>query len=146
MVLHRVSFLSLILCICIKERHFKRMSVYSHAFQCYSTNIFDVFYTLPYLHAFIFFRPLKKHFFLRVSLQPPPHRLRPLFSYSVNTRTSQPFPSIFPCSPLPSGTWRTPGLSIPRRCLSTSSSVCLVFFPLSLCPARRFWQDLCFTT
>ena len=26
---------------------------------------------------------------------------------------SQPGSSIFPCSPLPSGTWRTPGLSIP---------------------------------
>ena len=26
---------------------------------------------------------------------------------------SQPVSSIFPCSPLPSGTWRTPGLSIP---------------------------------
>ena len=24
-----------------------------------------------------------------------------------------PVSSIFPCSPLPSGTWRTPGLSIP---------------------------------
>ena len=27
-------------------------------------------------------------------------------------------------------------------CLPTSSSVCLVFFPLSLCLARRFWPDL----
>ena len=26
---------------------------------------------------------------------------------------SQPVSSVFPCSPLPSGTWRTPGLSIP---------------------------------
>ena len=26
---------------------------------------------------------------------------------------SQPVSSIFPCSPLPSGTWRSPGLSIP---------------------------------
>ena len=34
------------------------------------------------------------------------------------------------------GTWRTPGLSIPWCCLPTSSSVCLVFFPLSLCLAR----------
>ena len=42
----------------------------------------------------------------------------------------------FPCSPLPSVTWRTPGLSIPRCCFPTSSSVCLVFFPLSLCLAR----------
>ena len=37
----------------------------------------------------------------------------------------QPVFSIFPCSPLPSGTCRTPGLSIPWCCLPTSSSVCL---------------------
>ena len=52
----------------------------------------------------------------------------------------QPVFSIFPCSPLPSGTCRTPGLSIPWCCLPTSSSVCLVFFPLSLRLARRFCQ------
>ena len=45
----------------------------------------------------------------------------------------QPVSSIFPSSPLPS--WQTPGLSIPWCCLPTSSSVCLVFFPLSLCLA-----------
>ena len=55
---------------------------------------------------------------------------------------SQPDSSIFPCSPLPCGTWRTPGLSISWCCLPTSSSVCLVFFPLSLCLARWFWPDL----
>ena len=49
---------------------------------------------------------------------------------------SQPISSTFPCSPLPSGTWRTPRLSIPCCCLPTSSSVCLVFSPLSLCLAR----------
>ena len=38
-----------------------------------------------------------------------------------------PVSSIFPCSPLPSGTWRTPGLSFSWCCLPTSSSVCLVF-------------------
>ena len=54
----------------------------------------------------------------------------------------QPVSSILQCSPLPSGTWQTPGLSIPWRCLPTSSSVCLVFFPLSLCLARWFWPDL----
>ena len=43
---------------------------------------------------------------------------------------------------LSSGTCRTPGLSIPCCCLSTSSSVCLVFFPLSPCLARWFWPDL----
>ena len=55
--------------------------------------------------------------------------------------TSQPVSSMFPCSPLSSGTWRTPGLSI-RWCLPISSYVCLVFFPLSLCFARCFWPDL----
>ena len=55
---------------------------------------------------------------------------------------SQPVSSIFPCSPLPFGTWRTPGLSISWCCLHTSSPVCLVFFPLSLCLARWFWPDL----
>ena len=49
---------------------------------------------------------------------------------------------IFPCSPLPSGTWRTPGRSVPWCCLPTSYSVCLVIFPLSLCLARWFWPDL----
>ena len=52
--------------------------------------------------------------------------------------------SIFPCSPLPSGTFqtfRTPGLSTPWCSLPTSSSVCFVF-PLSLCLARWFWPDL----
>ena len=55
---------------------------------------------------------------------------------------SQPVSSIFPCSPLASGTWRIPGLSIPWSCLPTISSVCLLFFPLSLCLARWFWSDL----
>ena len=54
----------------------------------------------------------------------------------------QPVFSIFPCSPLLSGTCRTPGLSIPWCCLPTPSFVRLVFFPLSLCLARRFWPDL----
>ena len=55
---------------------------------------------------------------------------------------SQPVSSTFPCSPSLSGTWRTPGMSIPRCCLPTSSSVYLVFFPLSLCLAKWFWPDL----
>ena len=53
---------------------------------------------------------------------------------------SQPVSSIFPCSPLPSGTWWTPGLPIAWCSLPTSSFVCLVFFPLSLCLARWFWH------
>ena len=48
----------------------------------------------------------------------------------------------FPCSLLPSGTCRTPGLSIPGCCLPTSSFVRLVFFSLLLCLARWFWPDL----
>ena len=55
---------------------------------------------------------------------------------------SQPVSFIFPCSQLPSGTWRTPGLSIPWWCLPTSSSVYLVYFPLSLNLGRWFWPDL----
>ena len=45
--------------------------------------------------------------------------------------TSQPVSSIFLCSPLPSRTWRTQGLSIPWCCLLTSSFVCLVFLSSS---------------
>ena len=43
---------------------------------------------------------------------------------------------------MPSGTCRTPGLTIPWCCLPASSSVCLVFYPFSLCLARWFWPDL----
>ena len=38
--------------------------------------------------------------------------------------------------------WRTPGLSIPWCCLPTSSPVCVVFFPLSLCQQDGFGQIL----
>ena len=54
---------------------------------------------------------------------------------------SQPISSIFLCSPLPSGTWRTQGLTIPWCSRPTSSSVCLVFFHLPLCLARWSWPD-----
>ena len=71
------------------------------------------------------------------------------FTYPLTTgvvwvpqMTSQPVSSIFLCSPLPSGTWRTPGLSILWCCLPISFSVCLAFFHLSLCLARWFWPDL----
>ena len=56
--------------------------------------------------------------------------------------TSQPVSSIFVCSSLLSGTWRTQGLSVPWCCLPTSFSVCLVFFPLSLFHARWYWPGL----
>ena len=67
----------------------------------------------------------------------------PLTTRAVGTpqMISQPLSSIFPCSPLSSGTWWTPGLSIPRCCPPTSS-VCRVFFPHSLCVARWFWTVL----
>ena len=72
-----------------------------------------------------------------------------LIMYPLTTRVvgppqiiSQAVFSIFPCSPLPSWAWRTPDLSIPWCCLPTSSSVCLVFFPISLCLARWFRPDL----
>ena len=55
---------------------------------------------------------------------------------------SQPVSHIILCSLLLSGTWQTPGPSIPWCCLPTSSSVCLVFFPFSLFLARWLWPDL----
>ena len=80
---------------------------------------------------------------------PPPHLISSHLIYSLTARVvwapqmiSQPVSSFFPCSPLLSGTWRTPGLSISWCCLPNSSSVCLVFSPLSLCLARWFWPDL----
>ena len=98
-------------------------------------------------------------FFLSLSfLRAFPSSPSPTFIYHFTGRvvwppsmTSQLNSSICLCSPLPSGTWRTPGLSTPWRCLPISSSVCLssllffcllVFFPFSLCLARWFWPDL----
>ena len=50
------------------------------------------------------------------------------------------FPPIPPMFSNASGTWRTLGLSIHWcGCLPTSSSVCLLFSPLSLRLAKRFW-------
>ena len=57
----------------------------------------------------------------------------------------QPVFSIFPCSPLPSGTCRTPGLSIHWCCLPTSSSVCLVFFPLFTVPCKMVFGQTWWT-
>ena len=75
---------------------------------------------------------------------PSSHLIYPLTARVVGApqMISQPASSIFLWSPLSSGTWRTPGLSIPWSCLSTSSSVCFVFFPLSLCLAGWFLPDL----
>ena len=47
--------------------------------------------------------------------------------------TSQLVPSIFLCSPLPSGAWRTPGLSIPWCCLPIFF-VCVCFYLPCLLP------------
>ena len=44
--------------------------------------------------------------------------------------------SIFPCSPLPSGTCRTPVLSIPWSCLPTSSSVLPCLLPPFTVPCK----------
>ena len=52
----------------------------------------------------------------------------------------QPVSSIFPCSPLPSVTWQSPGLSIPWCCLPISSSVCLVFSPFHCALQDEFGQ------
>ena len=84
-----------------------------------------------------------------VSVPPPCYRIiitiiNPLTARVVGVPQMilQPLFSISPCSPLPSTTFQTPGLSIPWCCFPTSSSVSLVFFPLSLCLARWFRSDL----
>ena len=53
---------------------------------------------------------------------------------------SLPVSSIFPCYPLLSGTWRTPGLSIPWCCLPTSSSVCMSSSPFHCALQDGFGQ------
>ena len=66
-----------------------------------------------------------------------------IFVYPLTTRfvgapqmISQPAFSIFPVLHCPLGPAEL------QACLPTSSSSCLVFFPLSLCLARWFWPDL----
>ena len=70
------------------------------------------------------------------------HLIYPLTARVVGApqMISQPVSSIFPCSPLPSGTWRTPVLSIPWCCLPTASSVGLVFFPFHCALQDGFGQ------
>ena len=81
--------------------------------------------------------------FSRMDRKPLPSRIPwPRGSLRRHRWLHKQFFLFFLCSPLPSGTWRTPGLSVPRCCLPTSFSVCLVFFPLSLCLARWFGPDL----
>ena len=96
----------------------------------------------PCFHPSFTFFPLPK----------PVSRLTRIYHHLINPLTVRvtgapqmilpPVSSINPCSPMPPGTWRTPGLSIPWCCLSTSSSVCLVFFRLSLCLAKWVRPDL----
>ena len=63
---------------------------------------------------------------IQSSSPPPPLTMRIIGAPQI---TSQPVLSIFLCSQLPSGTWRTPGLSIPKYCFPTSFSVSLSFSP-----------------
>ena len=87
-----------------------------------------------------------------VSLYPHHHKLqamssrlhfitfKPLIARVVERWLHNQFPPIFLFSTVPWDLW-TPGLSIPWCCLPTTS-VCLVFFPLSLYLARWFWPVL----
>ena len=52
--------------------------------------------------------------------------------------TSQPVSSTFLCSPLSSGTWRTPGLSIPDVVIAPLFSCLSCLLPLPLCLAILF--------
>ena len=80
-----------------------------------------------YWHILNVFMPLCVFRFMS-SLNPHQSFTYPLTARVVGASQmiSLPVSSIFLCSPLPSWTWRTPGLFIPRCCLPTSSSVCLV--------------------
>ena len=58
--------------------------------------------------------------------------------FAAPQMTSQQFPPFF-CSPLPSVTWQTKGLSIP--CRPTSFSVGLVYFPFHCSLQDGFGQS-----
>ena len=109
------------------------------------------------MHSFSLFLSLKRHIWhtctpTPLTLQTHMHALSLLHLHlSLNHRghwgTTDNFTTRFLhffLSPLPSGTWKTPGLSIPWCCLSTPSSACLVFFPLSpylaLCFGQTWWM------
>ena len=73
--------------------------------------------------------------FLYVVIQLSSHHLiYPLTTKVVRTlqMISQPVSSMFPCSPLPSGTLRTPGLSIPWGSIPTSSCLPCLLPPLTV--------------
>ena len=76
------------------------------------------------------------------------------FTYPLTARTieapqmiSQPVFSIFPCSLLPSGTWRTPGLSIPDvifpSLLLSALSSCRFTVPCKTVLARPCERETC---
>ena len=106
---------------------------------CWKSVVHFFFFNGSLFFSFFFFFLL--FFFSAVQLS---HLIYPLTARVIwaPQMILQPVSSIFPCSPLPSGTWWSPGLSFPWCCLPTSSSVCLVFFPLSLYLERWFWPDL----
>ena len=81
--------------------------------------------------------------FITVWIPSKSHLICPLTARVVGAPQiiSQPVSSIFPCSPLPSGTWRTPGLSIPWCCSPIFSSVwsCLNMFSKMRQLAEENW-------
>ena len=90
------------------------------------------------------------HMFQCTQLHSSHHLIYPLTARIVGApqMSSQPVSSIFLCSPLPSGTWQTPGLSVPWCCLPPSSSVYLVFFlpftvPCKMVLARPNERETC---
>ena len=71
----------------------------------------------------------------------PPHLHHRLIIYPLSARVvgaprmiSQPLSYFFPCSPLPSGSWRNPGLCIPRCCLPTYSQSLSFTRTPTVCP------------
>ena len=121
-------------CVCVRERERERERESLCVWELTNMNFIHSF-TQPFM---LMQNPNYADFFLFIII------INPLTARVVGApqMISQPVFSIFPCSPLPSATCRIPGLSIPWCCLPTSFFVGLVFFPLSLCPARWFWPDL----
>ena len=115
----------------------KLLRVLAAEWLSYSLSFLTTFYQLLIIIQYTFFTcPLTAGVptYLAGALSP----VKPRGSLVHHRWHHNQFPPFCVCSPLPSGTWRTPGLSIPWCCLPTSSSVCLVFL-LSLCLAWWFW-------
>ena len=77
------------------------------------------------------------------------HLIYPLTTRVVEApqMISQPVSSIFPCSPLLSGTWRTPGLSIPWSRGHFKQSPQVSFWsPLPVAERLAFWNKMSFGT